>query len=184
MIDLIGINYGNIDSCTFAMVTVSVKRDKSNIGTIAGASTGTIRNCQLATVNLSGSGNIGGVAGYISPTATVELCHVSSSQNGNSKIELISKNSNRSAGGIGGLVEGATIKSCTVDYTDFTLLGDMSLVPAMGIISGYQLGGYLLNIPDTKAAITKTCSDPGYRACFFYISWGICGRADYNPTIT
>ncbi|MBO7763220.1 MAG: hypothetical protein J6T24_10525, partial [Clostridia bacterium] len=180
---LCGINNGTIDNCTFLSDVVSVKRDKSNVGTIAGASLNRIVNCQLATISVSGNGNIGGVAGYLSPSAVVELCHVSSSGNGDSSIELIAVNSNRSAGGIAGLAEGCTIKNCTVDYTRFSLAGDMRLVPAMGVISGYQLGGYLTGNPNTIAAITKECTDSSYKTCFFGVSWGICGRGDYNPVI-
>ena len=178
-----GVNHGTIDNCTFESTKVSVARDKSNIGTIAGASTNKITNCVLAHIELSGSGYVGGIAGYLSATAVVESCHVSSSNNGDSYITFDSVQSSKAAGGIVGLGDGCTISNCTVDYTTFTLRGDGALLPAMGIIAGHQLGGKIVGSPNTLATIKKINGIPNYSQCFFAVSWGICGRTDYNPSI-
>lgn len=179
-----GINNGIIDNCRFLNDSVSVARSKSNIGIIAGASTNKIENCVLATLNVTGSGNVGGVAGYLSPNASVISTIVSNSTSGNSYVELNATASGGTAGGIAGLAEGCTIRSSKVEYTHFKLTGTMSANPCMGIITGYQLGGYLQNIPDTSSTITKEKTNSSYKTCYFAILWGISGRFDYNPVVS
>ena len=186
---LCGVNYGTIDNCTFAVINVSVERAGSNIGAICGASTSRMENCVLVSLHILGCGNVGGMAGYLSSSATVVSCVVGSSIDGNSYIELDATSRGGNAGGIVGLADGCTIRSSQTNYTDFKLTGNGannptdSGNPTMGIISGYQLAGKLINIQNTAASITKT-KDSTYSSCFFAISWGISGRFDYNPVVS
>ncbi|MBO7304708.1 MAG: hypothetical protein J6V09_05755 [Clostridia bacterium] len=173
-----GKNNGRIENCTFALTKVSVQTDKSYIGTVTGASVGEIYGCQLATVSLYGSGNIGGIAGYLAESATVKSCYVGGTASGSSKIELYSLSAEKSAGGIVGVSDGAEITYTEVKDTEFILSGDTGYLPAMGIVIGRQSNGDIPNLTDTSEYIEIKSSDASYTQYFFSIGWGICGRCD------
>lgn len=143
--------------------TVTVHRDKSEIGMITGCFNGTIDNCNVNDCQIYGNGDIGGITGGL--VGKVIYCQVT-----NSKITQYAVNNRRSSGGIVGYNNNGTIQESQVHYMTFRLEGEYTLRPNQGIIVGKQDNGSIIKVGASIAnpnTITKELAKD------FNINWTV-----------
>ncbi len=126
-----GLNEGTISGCSVASSEISIHRDCSSFGGIAGYSTGTISDSYVYDITMFGNGDMGGIAGTVKG-GVISGCDV-----GASSIRHYAVYNQRSIGGVAGHANaGATISNCSVDNTAFRLEGELSLKVHIGYVIG------------------------------------------------
>lgn len=130
-----GFNEGTIDRCSVFDSEVSIHRDDSSSGGIAGYSTGTVSNSSVTGLIMFGNGDMGGIAGSVKGGEMIGC------MTKDSNIKHYAVYNQRSIGGIAGFANtGSTVSGCGVDGTDFYLDGDLSLKVHMGYVIGSLTG--------------------------------------------
>lgn len=174
------VDKGRIENCDFIDTLIDTNITRALSGTIAGTISGTVINCNFKGIRIYGYAEIGGVAGSLSAGTQVDNCIVTNSDSRRSEIYHNAHKNQRFnvyAGGISGYAYDPKIRNCKVEQTDFILTGEINQWPSMGLIVGYSIDGFILNIPNTMNSITKLCSDSSYKMNYFAYGDGICGNA-------
>ncbi|MDR3263537.1 MAG: hypothetical protein LBT30_04430 [Clostridiales bacterium] len=125
--------------------TVQAHRRYSRIGGIIGyVNGGTVKNC-IASVTLYGNGDMGTIVGYASGSL------IYGCKSNTSLIKFVVQYDNRSAGGILGSGDNATIEQCNIYNTIIRYEGaggisEEDLRPHIGCIVGCLNGGAILSV--------------------------------------
>lgn len=204
-----GMNYGGtILNCDFQSTEVSIDNKFAVVGTVAGFSNGTIRNCDLLGVKVFGRDVVGGIAGTLDYHSVTENCTIAPNEvttyvpitiryftfripvttSYPSEIKLLAgTNASGSyrCGGISGYSYSNTIKNCSVKNVAFKLAGSTTRNPAMGFVTGYLCyGNIYYKAADISGNTTET-SDTSYTKYYFSSEYnGLLGRYDGGTVTT
>ncbi|MCL2185957.1 MAG: hypothetical protein FWB86_08930 [Treponema sp.] len=138
-----GQNNGLISDVIAANVQITICRDKSAIGGIAGTSAvsmAVIKNCQVSLSDRFGeNGDTGGIIGQLLVNSKVENCKVIGGT-----ITHYSIGASRSIGGIAGICDSSKILSCSIGSTFFKITNKQQK-PAIGVLCGSLRNGSEIN---------------------------------------
>lgn len=124
-----------------------------NIGLFGYISGGTIKDVILSDARITAHDNVGGIAGYMTGSSTVQNCNVSNT------VAIHSAVTSNYHGGIVGNLFGGTVTNCTSAVT-FTLAGSGSYY---GGIAGYQQTAYPSSLTNCLALGVTIPSEAGFK---------------------
>ena len=124
-----------------------------NIGLFGYISGGTIKDVILSDTRITARDNVGGIAGYMTGSSTVQNCNVSNT------VAIHSAVTSKYHGGIVGNLFGGTVTNCTSAVT-FTLAGSGSYY---GGIAGYQQTAYPSSLTNCLALGVTIPSEAGFK---------------------
>ena len=124
-----------------------------NIGLFGYISGGTIKDVVLSDTRITARDNVGGIAGYMTGSSTVQNCNVSNT------VAIHSAVTSNYHGGIVGNLFGGTVTNCTSAVT-FTLAGSGSYY---GGIAGYQQTAYPSSLTNCLALGVTIPSEAGFK---------------------
>ena len=194
-----GINSGTIDNVKVYSSSVTVHRNKSEIGGLAGDTGGTIQYCHVYGITVYGNGSEGGIAG--GATGTIKNCSINGYNETKTTIKhYATSNDARQVGGVIGYSNGASIIECNVYNMEIILAdgSDFKKMTCMGYIVGEQKGGTIYHVGKGEGCSyspnrnsSSLYSGGGflgigaydYRAYYFSQGWGYAGKLTNNPVI-
>ena len=194
-----GINSGTIDNVKVYSSSVTVHRNKSEIGGLAGDTGGTIQYCHVYGITVYGNGSEGGIAG--GATGTIKNCSINGYNETKTTIKhYATSNDARQVGGVIGYSNGASIIECNVYNMEIILAdgSDFKKMTCMGYIVGEQKGGTIYHVGKGEGCSyspnrnsSSLYSGGGflgigaydYRAYYFSQGWGYAGKLTDNPVI-
>ena len=124
-----------------------------NIGLFGYIYGGTIKDVVLSDARITARDNVGGIAGYMTGSSTVQNCNVSNT------VAIHSAVTSNYHGGIVGNLFGGTVTNCTSAVT-FTLAGSGSYY---GGIAGYQQTAYPSSLSNCFALGVTIPSEAGFK---------------------
>ncbi len=124
-----------------------------NIGLFGYISGGTIKDVILSDARITARDNVGGIAGYMTGSSTVQNCNVSNT------VAIHSAVTSNYHGGIVGNLFGGTVTNCTSAVT-FTLAGSGSYY---GGIAGYQQTAYPSSLTNCLALGVTIPSEASFK---------------------
>ncbi|MDR3263538.1 MAG: Ig-like domain-containing protein [Clostridiales bacterium] len=159
--------------------TVQAHRRYSRIGGIIGyVNGGTVKNC-IASMTLYGNGDMGTIAGYASGSL------IYGCKSNTSLIRFVVQYDNRSAGGILGSGDNATIEQCNIYNTIIRYEGaggiaEEDLRPHIGCIVGCLNGGAILSVGKDENSYIDA---GGLKEAYKYGGLGAIGAKTNNQKI-